>query len=288
VVALWLLTPWWGRRDLLLLRSHLTVISIALGTVVLGLFISPGHAMTEGRLTGVVWPVPPTEVAHYAAITTGVVLIMWFCGRFRGRTAAAVILAGLAILILTHTRTALLGLIIGVAVGGLSLFIDNSRVRKLFATVAAAGVVGYLTLWTFVMSWLDRGESSQELTNLTGRTKVWGPLLSFPRNKFQEIFGFGLSNSSFNGLPIDSNWLSSYDELGLLGVAICVVMLIYLIFASLFQASGMQRALALFLVVYCLVASFTETSITDVSPYLLEVTIAASMLVPSAMKWRTE
>jgi hypothetical protein len=49
----------------------------------------------------------------------------------------------------------------------------------------------------------------------------------------------------------------------------------------------MERALALFLVVYCLVASFTETSITDVSPYLLEVTLAASMLVPPAMKWRT-
>src|ERR1700691_137812 len=287
IAALWLLTPWWGRRDMLLLRCHLTTISILLVTVVLGLLVAPGHALTQGRLNGVIWPVPPTQVAHYAAVTTGVVIIMWFCGRIRGRTAAAIVVAELVILVLTHTRTALLGLVIGVAVGGLSLFLDNPRARKLLITVTTVGTLGYLTLSAFIFKWLARGENSQDLTQLTGRTKVWTVLLIFPRNKFQEIFGFGLSNSSFNGLPIDSNWLSSYDELGLFGVAICAIMFIYLITATRIQARGMERALALFLVVYSLVASFTETSITDVSPYLLEVTLAASLLVPSAMKWRS-
>ena len=119
------------------------------------------------------------------------------------------------------------------------------------------------------------------MTNLTGRTKVWGPLLAFPRNKFQEIFGFGLSNSSFNGLPIDSNWLSSYQEQGLFGVVVCATILLYLLVAAYFQPRGVQRALALFLMIYCLVASFTEVGFTDVSPYLLEVFLAASLLVPS-------
>ncbi|MBO0819315.1 MAG: hypothetical protein J2P26_00540 [Nocardiopsaceae bacterium] len=287
VVALWLLTPWWGRDDLLLLRSHLRWISVALATVVVGLLVSPGQALADGRLNGVIWPVPPTQVAHYSAVTAGVVAIMWFCGRIRGRPAALILLAEVGILILTHTRTALLGLVVGLAVGGLSLFLDSARARKLFASAVVVGTVGYFTLWAFITNWLARGEGTEDLSQLTGRTKVWGPLLSFPRNKFQEIFGFGLSNSSFNGLPIDSNWLSAYDELGLLGVAICAAILIYLIVAAFFQATGMRRALALFLVVYSLVASFTETSITDVSPYLLEVTIAASMLVPSATKWRS-
>ena len=43
--VLWLLTPWWGRRDLLILRSHVRVIVLLLGTVVLGLCISPGRAL---------------------------------------------------------------------------------------------------------------------------------------------------------------------------------------------------------------------------------------------------
>ena len=112
--------------------------------------------------------------------------------------------------------------------------------------------------------------------------KVWGPLLASPRNKFQEIFGFGLSNVSFNGLPIDSNWLASYEEQGLFGVVLCATILVFLLATAYFQPRGVQRALALFLVTYCLVASFTEVGFTDVSPYLLDLSVAASLLVPSS------
>jgi hypothetical protein len=291
VATLWLLTPWWGRRDLLLLRCHLTTISVLLVTVIVGLFVAPGRALTEGRLNGVIWPVPPTQVAHYAAVTLGVVLLMWFCGRLRGRIVLAIVLVEVAILILTHTRTALLGMIVGLIVAGLSLVKTSARIRKVYATAGILAAVAALTMSNFLLSWLSRGEGTQELTDLTGRTVVWGELLGFPRNKFQEIFGFGLSNSSFNGLPIDSNWLSSYDELGLFGVCVCVAVLVFLIANAYFQPRSMERALALFLVVYCVMASFTETGITDVSPYMLEVTLAASMMFPPrvpsvAANWR--
>ena len=45
VAALWLLTPWWGRRDMLLLRYQLRCLYVALGSVLLGLLIAPGHAL---------------------------------------------------------------------------------------------------------------------------------------------------------------------------------------------------------------------------------------------------
>ena len=41
-------------------------------------------------------------------------------------------------------------------------------------------------------------------------------------------------------------------------------------------------ALALFLVTYCLVASFTEVGFTGPSPYMLELALAASLLIPPA------
>ena len=47
VAALWLLTPWWGRRDMLLLRCHLRCLYVALGSVLLGLLIAPGHALAS-------------------------------------------------------------------------------------------------------------------------------------------------------------------------------------------------------------------------------------------------
>ena len=284
VVCLWLLTPWWGRRDLLLLRCHLTALGLALGSVVIGLLASPGHALAEGRLTGALWPMQPTQVAHYAAVMIGLVVVLWFGGNLRSRTTALVVVVSGILLILTHTRTALAALIVGILVAGMSLIVAKPRVRRLFAVVGAITAVTALTLSAFITTWLERGQSSQGLANLTGRTEVWGPLLAAPRDKFQEIFGFGLSNVSFDGFPIDSNWLASYQEEGLFGVVVCAAILIFMLGTSYFQPRGLQRALALFLVAYALVASFTEVGFTDVSPYLLDLTVAASLIAPASQR----
>ena len=282
VAGLWLLTPWWGRRDLLIVRCHLTAISVALGSVVLALLISPHRARPEGRLDGALWPMQSTQVAHYAAVLAGLVIVLWFCGHMRARPTALIALVAIALELLTHTRTALFAFIAGLVIAGMSLIVATARVRKLFATAGAIVAIAVMTLSTVITTWLERGQSTQGLENLTGRTKVWGPLLAAPRDKFQEIFGFGLSNVSFQGLPIDSNWLASYEEQGLFGVVTCAAILIFLLVAAYFQPRGVQRALALFLVTYCVVASFTEVGFTDVSPYLLDLFVAASLLVPSS------
>jgi len=281
VATLWLLTPWWGRRDLLLVRCHLTVLWALLGSVFLGLFIAPGRALPFGRLSGVVWPIPATEVGHYAAVTMGLVVLLWACGYLRGRAAAFVVVVAAAMLVLTHTRTALAAMIAGLLVGGMSLIVAKARVRYLFATAGVVTAVAVVTLSGVISSFLTRGEGSQNLSNLTGRTTVWSGVVNLPRDEFQVFFGTGLSNKSFGGLPIDSNWLASYNDQGLFGVSVCAAILLFLLIKAYFHPRGVERALALFLTTYCLVASFTEVGFTDVSPYLLEVTLAASLLVPS-------
>jgi hypothetical protein len=282
VTVLWLISPWWGRPDLLLVRFHLRAYAVVLGSVVLGLLIVPGLAMTGGRLGGALWFIPATQVAHYAAVTIGLVVVLWFCGMITGRVTLPIVVATGVILVLTHTRTALIGLVAGILVAGLSLILAKARVRKLFVTLGVAAAVVIMTLSSVITAWLARGQGTQELTKLTGRTLVWSALLAFPRDRFQQIFGFGLTNSSFNGLPIDSNWLSSYQAQGLFGVTVCAAMLLFLLVTAYFQPSGVERALALFLVTYCLVASFTEDGFTDATTYLLELMLAASMLVTSA------
>jgi hypothetical protein len=282
VAALWLLTPWWGRRDLLLIRCHLISLTVVLASVVLGLLVAPGHALATGRLSGVLWDVPATQVAHYAAVILGVTVVLWLCGRLRGRRTLIIVGVAAAILLATHTRTALAALIAGLLVAGLSLIVARARVRKVFAVAGAVSAVAIVTLSGFIATWLERGQGSSQLTKLTGRTEVWGPLLNFPRDRFQEIFGFGLSNDSFNGLPIDSNWLASYQAQGLLGVAVCAAILICLLLTAYFRPRSVERALALFLITYCLVASFTEVGFTNATPYMLELALAASLLVPPA------
>ncbi|HEX4091656.1 MAG TPA: hypothetical protein VHZ33_23330 [Trebonia sp.] len=279
ICTLWLLTPWWGRSDLLLVRFHLKGLSFVLITVFIGILVAPSYALGAGRLTGIIWPVPPPEVAHYSAMVFGMVAVLWMCGQVRGKPAACVCGFAAVLLLLTHTRTALLGLVVALIVAGLSLIVARPRVRRLFTVTGTIAAVTLLTLSSVVTSWLSRGQNSGQLTELTGRTVVWGQLLGAPRTKFQEIFGFGLSNNSFNGLPIDSNWLASYQSQGLFGVTMCALLLLFLLVTSFFQERGVERALALFLTSYCLVASFTEVGFTDVSPYLLEITLAASLIV---------
>jgi hypothetical protein len=285
-VALWLLSPYWGRRDLLLVRCHLRAMLVVLGSVILGLLVAPGHAIVQGRLGGALWPIPATQVAHYAAVTLGLVIVLWLCNHRRGRATLLVVVVAGAILLLTHTRTALAAMIAGILIAGLSLVVARARVRKVFAAAGVVATGAILGLSGFITAWLARGQGAGQLAGLSGRTQYWSALLAFPRSRFQEIFGFGLSNDSFNGLPIDSNWFASYQEQGLFGVAVCAAMLLFLLVTAYFQQRGVQRALALFLVTYCLIASFTEIGITGASTYLLDITVAASLLVPSAAGWR--
>lgn len=284
VFALWLLTPWWGQPDLLLARFQLRCLYVLLGSVVLGILISPGRAFSfGGRLTGAIWPMYPTQIAQYAAVAGGMTVVLWLGRMLSGRRCLCGVAFTVVILLLTHTRTALVAMIAGILVAGLSIFTVNARVRRFFA---AGGVVASLAVMTaagVISTWLARGEGTQGLTSLTGRTNFWALVLNTPRNKFQEIFGFGLSNASVNGLPIDSNWLASYMQEGLWGVAVCILMVAFLFLAAFFQPPGVRRALMLFILTYCLIASFTEDAFTDVSTYLLHLVVAASLIVSTAL-----
>ena len=284
VCALWLTTPWWGRRDMLLFRCHLRWLYVALGSVLLGLLIAPGHALAfDGRLEGVIWPMLPTQVAQYAAVAAGLTVVLWLARQLSGRVTLVGVTVNVAILLLAHTRTALVGLLAGILVAGLSLFTSSARVRKFFAAGAATVSIGVITVAGIVTTYLARGENAQGLATLTGRTNFWALVLNTPRNKFQEIFGFGLSSASVNGLPIDSNWLASYMQEGLFGVVVCAMMVVWLFVTAFFQPPGLRRALALFILTYCLLASYTEDAFTDASTYLLDLTVAASLLVITHM-----
>ena len=206
-------------------------------------------------------------------------VVLWLARLLSGRVTLVGVTVAVVTLLLVHTRTALVGLVAGVLVAGLSLFTINARVRKFFAAGAAAVSIAVVTVAGVITTWLARGQNTQGLATLTGRTNFWALVLNTPRNKFQEIFGFGLSNASVNGLPIDSNWLASYMQEGLLGVVVCALILVFLFVTAFLQPPSIRRALALFIVTYCALASITETGFSDASTYLLDLAVAASLLV---------
>lgn len=289
VAILWMLTPWWGRRDLLFLRYQRRALAVVLAIVVLGLILFPGRALSQaggGRLGGTIWPIQPTTVAHYAAVLTGTTVVLWFTGLIKPRSAAIVTILGVVLLLATHTRTALVGLLVAVLVAGLSLFLSRQRVRKALAITVVIGLLVALCFTPFLKSWFDRGESSQEIAALSGRTTVWTELLAQPRTEVNTLFGFGMSNNSFNGLPIDSSWYSTYLDQGLVGDVIVGAVLLLLLVLAVLSPRGPRRAIALFLVVYCLIASFTQDGLGQASVYLLDLSVAMSLLMTPATQPR--
>ena len=143
-------------------------------------------------------------------------------------------------------------------------------------------VVGFgaLSFAPLVTGWFARGENSQALTNLTGRTNVWSAVLDQQRTEVNTFLGYGMSNDGFDGLPIDSSWLSTYQDQGLVGDVLDGLVLVSLLIAALISPRGPGRAVALFLIVYCTVESFTQTGLGQPSPDILDLAVAMSLLMP--------
>ena len=290
VLVLWLLTPWWGRRDLLLLKYQVRFLVLILITVGIGLVVSPGKALTENfgtkRLTDAIWPIPATQVAHYTAELAGLTVLMWMCGLITCRRALWLAVPAMIGLAATHTRTTLVALVVGLIVATASLVRTNRRTRRVLTWTGVFILVVVLPLSPLLNAWLVRGETTSQVSNLSGRTLVWPLVLSEPRPDTNKIFGSGLSNGgvvgsspAVNGLPIDSSWILTYQDQGLVGVVLEGVMFTVLLAIALLRPRSPARAIALFLIVYCLCASFTESGMGEASAYLLDLTVAASLLV---------
>lgn len=281
ILVLWLLTPWWGRPDMLLLRCHRRVYWIVLGTVLVGAAMAPGQAFSfQGRLAGVLWPMWPTGVAHVGAILFGSSVLLWMCRMITGRHASVALAISGAVLVATHTRTATVGTLLGLAVATASLFLGNARARRVSAFSAVTTVVAATFFASALTTWALRGQTAHEARQLTGRTDAWAAVFAAQRPTMQELFGSGLSNQSINGRSIDSGWVATFYDLGLLGVVIQAAVFLVLIAMAVTKQRGPQRAVGLFLVSYVLVASLTETGVGTASLYLLDLTVAAVLLSP--------
>ena len=278
VATLWLLTAWWDDW-LAFVRMHIRALVGVLVTVAAGLVISPGLALPEtygGRLVGAIWPLTPPQVGQYAATVAGLVFLLWLGHKTTRSSMIVIAIPAVGLLLLSHTRTAVLGLVGGLVVAIVSLVTASARARKVFTTTAIVGGVGGVLAGAAIQAWFRRGQT--DLTELTGRDKVWDALIAAPRTLSEEIFGIGLTNKSFDGLPIDSSWLSVYHEQGYLGLALVAAFLLVLLGVAALRPPSLTRAIALFLIVYCLIASYTEAGLGDASPYLLNLTIAAVLL----------
>ncbi|MDX3095236.1 O-antigen ligase domain-containing protein [Streptomyces sp. ME01-24h] len=284
VGTLWLLSRWWD-GSLTFVRHHIRMYFAVLGLVAAGLVVSPGAAMPDlygGRLVGALWPLTPPQIGQYAAVITGLTVLLVLGRRTDRAGAALIVVPTLVLLALTHTRTATLGLLVGLALAIGSLVFTSAAARRFFAWAVLCAAVAAVGFGSALQAWFLRGQSQELLSSLTGRVKVWDALLAAPRTTSEYLFGVGLGDKSFDGLPIDNSWLAVYHEQGLTGIAVVAAVVIVLGGVALLRPPSLPRACAIFLISYCAMASYTEAGLGDASPYLLHLAVAASLLAPPA------
>ncbi|MET1001444.1 MAG: O-antigen ligase family protein [Acidimicrobiia bacterium] len=277
ILVLWLLTPLWTRRDLLL-RWHMIALMTALSTVVLGALVKPGGAFSaEGRLQGELWPIPPTQVAHYAAVLAGITFLLLIAGSVRGLLPWCIGACSCAILLLAHTRTATIAMIAAGGVAAVSLITIRRRARVALIVGCIVVVLAGTVFGPAIGNWYTRG-SAENVSSLSGRTKVWDQLLDKPRSGFEQVFGIGLTNKSFAGRPVDNGWLAAYQDSGLFGVVICAAIFVSLLMMAATRPRGPNVAVAIFIIFYVAITSLAETGLGDASTYMLDLTVAASLI----------
>ncbi|MCC9157993.1 O-antigen ligase domain-containing protein [Streptomyces parvulus] len=284
VATLWLLSRWWDGGTTFV-RHHVRMYAVVLGSVAAGALVSPGAALPDlygGRLVGALWPLTPPQIGQYAAVVIGLTVLLVLGGRTDRAGAAVVVVPSLVLLLLTHTRTATLGLLAGLVLAIGSLVLTSAAARRFFAWAVLCAAVAAVVFGSALRAWFLRGQSEENFTSLTGRAKVWDALLAAPRTTAEYLFGAGLGDKSFGGLPIDNSWLAVYHEQGVTGVALVTAMVVVLGAVALLRPPSLSRACALFLIGYCAIASYTEAGLGDASPYLLHLTVAASLLVAPA------
>ena len=282
VAVLWLLSPHWGRRDLVLLRCHRICLSVVLASVVVGGLVAPGLAFSfEGRLAGVIWPVFPTQVAHYASVLLGTTVVLWMCRVIGGRNAAFTV-GVTAARACRHSHT------YRSARGRCRARVRHRQpparplagapdlaARRPARRGRSRGVRLRADVLAVARAEHGRGcRADRPDQRLVGRPGA-------SRGRWtRRSSGRGCPTCPSTGWPIDSNWIGTYLDLGLVGVGIEVLILVgLLLVTALTRPSGPGRAVAIFLVVYCIFSSITETGMSGPSAYLLDLAVASASLV---------
>lgn len=280
VLAAWLLVPRIVADRSLIVRAHFTVYAALTTAIMVEALLLPSRAFEPslGRLSGVIPAITAPRVGEIAGVTAGLAAILGVLRFVRARTAVVVFAAGAAGVILSHTRTATLAFAIGSIAALLVAAQTRGAARRALGLVLVLGPALFLATSGSLTSWFVRGQSGEMWTSLSGRRTVWPLVIEGQPPGLAVWFGTGLSSKTFEGRPIDNGWVATYHEQGLLAIAVVAAMFLVLGWSIWRCRASAFSAVAAFLVVFVLVSTVTETGISDASPYLVHLLVAALLV----------
>lgn len=256
-------------------------------TVLAGAALSPEQAWQEGkpfqsaRLVGAFLPMMAPRVGEIGAVLVGLTVLLWTQRKLHLLVLLAGVSVGTGLIVFSHTRTAALALAVALLVAFIMSLGSPSGRRGL--VLMGCAFVAALPFVPKVIEWALRGQESEQLQNLTGRTTAWDFILSQPYDPLLFWFGHGLGDKrivlrrgqgDINVVPIDNSWLDTYWETGAIGTVLVAVAVLAALLYALTTPGREARACATFLMSYVLVSSVSESGLCDFSSLTLLVLVA--------------
>ncbi|NYJ06264.1 O-antigen ligase family protein [Petropleomorpha daqingensis] len=262
-------------------------LAIASGTICLVAAVTGLPTLSSGRLSGGIPPLTPNEMALLASIV--VLFVAWrvVLGE-SGWLRAGAALVALGIIWVTGSRTALLMLLVALAV--MALHMRRARVGLVTGALVVAAVGSVVVITTGVLgSFIERNGTGT--STLDSRFIAWRAAATWADNVWQLVFGGGLSvkiiqvqGQWWNEQPLDSSWVSALVQTGLLGLLVCVGWGIWVLRGSL-RAPHPHRVLFLGVAVFVLGRSLLESGLFDATPAFL-MFFAVSLLAEGGSRAR--
>ena len=239
---------------------------IGIFSAILGL----GRVLSGHRLAGTVPALNPNDLALLCAAPAIGLLYEMTTGRRSWTYRLPLFAVLVAIVWLTGSRTGLLAMIVAFALvvvtGG------RARIRTIVSVVAAVPATFAVLVYTDTLaSVVERNGATQaDLATLTSRTTAWQAVLNTPNDTWRRSIGSGLdlrqvkvSGQYWEQQVIDSSWLSSLAQVGVVGVCLLAALTLLTVVWSVRARS--LRTFTTPLLAFILIRSILETGLLDVN-----------------------
>jgi hypothetical protein len=274
-----------------LIRAHLWAHLLLATTVVASLAYAPSQAWRPlrslgggYRLQGVIIPMLPPRVGEVGAILLGLALIGFVCKKLSFVPAAGLIGLGVVLVAASRTRTSAAAIAFGLV---LALVLTRKTWVGRLVSLGVPALIGiaFLTIGS-LHTWLLRGQGTQQISSLSGRTTSWQAVLDEKVSLQTAIIGHGLGNKrvllrrgegDIDVMAIDNSWLGLYWETGLAAVTIVGIALIVAWISVLRAPTPYVKACGALLLGYITAASLNESGLSDLSSMTVHLLVAAAV-----------
>ncbi|WP_313023249.1 O-antigen ligase family protein [Mobilicoccus sp.] len=290
-----LLIPHLVRSPLKLAQWHLVGHVVIGATVALGALVRPGRAYhgldpessspdAGQRLQGLILPLTPSRVGEVGAIVLALALLLLLYRHLTWPPAMLCVALGSWLLIGSNSRTPALAATLCIVLA--FTLTARQRASRIGLGIVGSGMVLAGMFAGAVLTWLGRGQSSEQLTTLTGRTSAWQFIRLAELSSMQRWLGHGLgdksvlmrrSDGAFGPMAIDSTWYSLYWESGYVGLTIVAGALALAWWAVLRCPASGAKAVSVFLLLYATLATITETGLSDLSSLTMHLLAAVTI-----------